>query len=304
MVHYRKMEMYEFEIAGHKVPYFDFTAAYRQHEDWGVHLANEMSARLRMSFDDEAMRCVRDYPREAPPPEGPHFVYNGAQRLFIGRRGRGPLFVVWDTNLLIDYFTYGTLLWKGDSLPDSVDGDYGAELEGLQLILGLWVMRDIRFVILPDSIDDAKKRLSAERRENRIRAFEEFASALSLIEYGEPEVDEPSRDGLLILPDSELNRATDKVPAGYDRKLVQAAARYGAHVFLTGDRGVLRSRNALRPFGLLLASPLDLVEELFACGAFFCLLAPRFAYWPLPDQMRVGHLIEALPSDGRPGKDA
>jgi hypothetical protein len=102
-----------------------------------------------------------------PPPEGPHFVYDGAQHLFLGRRGRGPLSVAWDTNLLIDYFTYGSLLWKGESIP--VDGDYGAELEGLQLILGLWVMRDIRFVILPDTIDDAKKQLSPERRGVRVQ---------------------------------------------------------------------------------------------------------------------------------------
>lgn len=289
------------EIAGQKIPYFDYTAEYRRHEDWGVHLANVISARIRTSLGDEIMRYVRDYPPQMSPPEGPHFVYDGAQHLFLGRRGRGPLFVAWDTNLLIDYFTYGSLLWKGEAVP--VDGDYGAELEGLQLILGLWVMRDVRFLILPDSIDDAKRQLSPERRKSRVNAFEEFASALSLVQSGEPEADRPSRDGLLILSDSELERATDKVPVGYDRRLVRAAARSGAHVFLTGDRDVLRNREALRPFGLLLASPLDLLEALFGCGAFLCLLAPRFAYWPLPDQMRVGHLIEALPSDGQPLMD-
>jgi hypothetical protein len=301
--HHPGVELYEWAVAGEKIAYFDYTAEYRRHEDWGMHLANAISARLRASLGDQILYHVRNYPPQMPPPEGPHFVYDAAPHLFLGRRGRGPLHVAWDTNLLIDYFTYGSLLWKGMSLPGSVDGDSGEELEGLQLILGLWVMRDIRFAILPDTVDDAKKQLSAERRESRVIAFEEFASALSLVEYGEPEADQPTRDGLLILPDAELERAISKVPAGYDQKLVRSAAHAGMHVFLTGDHKVLRNRDALRPFGLLLASPLDLLEALFGCGAFLCLLAPRFAYWPLPDQMRVGHLIEALPPVGRPTTD-
>jgi hypothetical protein len=78
--------------------------------------------------------------------------------------------------------------------------------------------------------------------------------------------------------------------------LVSSASRMGLHVFLTRDKGILRHRDALRPFGLLLASPLDIFEELLACGAFHCMLEPRCAYWPMPDQMRVGHLIRALAS--------
>jgi len=51
---------------------------------------------------------------------------------------------------------------------------------------------------------------------------------------------------------------------------------------------------------LLIATPADLLEELFACGAFDCLLAPRYLHWPAPDQQRVGHLIRALDPDGCP----
>jgi hypothetical protein len=282
-------------IGEHKIAYFDGTAEYRQHEDWGVHLANVMSARLRMSIDEESMQRIRNSSLSTPPPEGPHFLYDTARHLFLGRRGRGPLFVAWDTNLLIDYFTYGSLLWHGESLPDSVRGDYGAELEGLQLVLSLWVFRDLRFVLLPETLSDAKKQLSPERVASRQTAFDEFASALRLVGFGDPKVDQPSRDGLLILPDAELERALARVPKGYDRRLVRSAILSGAQVFLTGDLKVLRNRDAMRPFGLLLASPLDLVEALFGCGAFHCLLAPGFAYWPLPDQQRMGHLITALP---------
>ena len=86
------------------------------------------------------------------------------------------------------------------------------------------------------------------------------------------------------------------MPRGFDQILVRAAAHMGIHVFMTMDKEILKQRQALRPFGLLLASPLDLLEELIGCGAFHCMIEPRFAYWPMPDQMRVGHLIRALPT--------
>jgi hypothetical protein len=104
---------------------------------------------------------------------------------------------------------------------------------------------------------------------------------------------------LLVLAESMLERAVAEVPAGSDRALISTAARLGLHVFMTRDKGILRSRGTLRPFGLLIASPLDMVEGLVACGAFHCMLEPRYAYWPMPDQMRVGHLIRALPAADR-----
>jgi len=294
------MEAYELDVSGVKILYVDGTAEYRRFEGWGLHLANSMSARVRTGLDDEFMQQLLSLAATRPPPEGPHFVYEAAPDLFLGRRGRGPLYVTWDTGLLIDYFEHGSALWQGDGLPDSIEQKYVAELEGLQLLLSLWVVRDIRFMILPDSIDDAKKRLSPERRGERLRAFKQFASALRLVESGEPGVDIPSRYGLLILPQSLLQHALAGVPLGFDRRLVEAAVRHGAHVFLTRDEKVLRTRDALRPFGLLVATPLDVVEELFGCGAFHCLLDARYAYWPLPDQQRVGHLIHALLSAHNP----
>jgi len=110
----------------------------------------------------------------------------------------GPLHVVWDTNLLIDYFEHGRALWE-DELPDGL-GDYGDELEALQLIFAVWVIRDLRFHIVPRVLVDAKRKLGKRRLGERIKALEKFAAALSLVESGEPETDAPSRDGLLVLP--------------------------------------------------------------------------------------------------------
>lgn len=242
-----------------------------------------MSARLR---DGLSM------PDGGPIPEGPYFVYDRGPQLFLGRCGRGPLHVAWDTNLLIDYFEHGRALWEGDCLPELAAAEVGEELEALQLIISLWVFRDIRFHILRRVLRDAKGELAAERVEDRRRAFEEFEAALSL---GEPDEEAPSRDGLLILRDAEVQRALERLPAGTDRELVHDAIQVGVHVFLTRDKGVLKCRDPVRSCGLLIATPLDLLEELASCGAIHCLMAPKFAYWPVPDLQRVSHLIQALP---------
>jgi hypothetical protein len=47
---------------------------------------------------------------------------------------------------------------------------------------------------------------------------------------------------------------------------------------------------------MLIATSGDLLEQLAACAALPCLMVPGAAYWPLPDQARVTHLISALPS--------
>lgn len=253
----------------------------------GVWLANDTIGRIRVS----GLRL----PRSVSPPEGPHFQYSDGPSLFLGRSGRGPLQVAWDTNLLVDYFEYGMRLWEGESLPEVMPTEQGEELEGLQMLVSLWVLRDIRFHILPGVIDDSKRKpLSPERRQRRLHAWEEFCAALSLVEddedgYGPPV---PPVD----VSDRQLEDALLQVPAGNDRALVKDALASGMHVFMTCDKGILKARRNLEPFGLLLVSPLDLLEELGAAGALHCLFQRQHLYWPMPDQQRVVHLIQALGS--------
>lgn len=248
-------------------------------------LSTVMSRLLRPEFT----------PREDEPIyEGPHFLFEQNPRLFLGRRGRGPLRIAWDTNLLIDYFEHGRALWDGEALPDIVPAGYGEELEGLQLVMTLWVVRDIRFYLPHRTLQDARKGLSDEQAADRGRAFDEFSAALGLVEWEEDDRELPP----LILPERELTRALEQLPKGADRELVAEAVRSGAHVFMTRDRTLLKAKTVMRPFGLLLASPLDVLEELSACGALHCLLHPSFAYWPVPDLQRVTHLIRALPAPG------
>jgi hypothetical protein len=227
---------------------------------------------------------------------GPHFMYEEAPHLFLGRRGMGPLEVVWDTNVLLDYLEHGGALWEGVLQLD--DEDYAAELEALGLIINLWMRRDIRFRVLLRSIHDAKRTLSTQRQHLRARAIDELAAALTLDawpELGAPR--ETEQAAHIALPRSAAERLLERLPSGADRDLVIEALGLGAHVFLTRDRGLLTRASDLQRLGLLIASPLDLLEQLAECGALLAVLRPETVYWPLPDLQRTSHLIQALPSD-------
>jgi hypothetical protein len=54
-------------------------------------------------------------------------------------------------------------------------------MKALQLIVAVWVIREIRFHILPRVLVDAKRKLSQQRRGERINALENFAAALRLV---------------------------------------------------------------------------------------------------------------------------
>jgi len=233
-------------------------------------------------------------------PEGPYFVYDSAPDLFLGRTGRGPLEVVWDTSVLIDYFEYGGAMWEGEDLAIA-DDEYRAEVEGLNIIINLWTRRDIRFHVLDRTVKDAKKRqLSAERVESRRHAVGELAAALRLDMWADDRQERSRREALTDasgepLPPSEAR--LQRLPKGIDRDLVRDAVTMGAHVFLTRDKPLLRHAESIKAHRLLLLSPLDLVEELAACGALLALLKPETAYWPLPDLQRMTHLINAIGHD-------
>lgn len=260
----------------------------------GTELASVMSARLRS--DLEPLPAV-----EAP--VGPYFNYVAAPCLFSGRTGVGPLVVVWDTNVLIDYFHHGAGLWAGEPLPRSVPAEYGEELEALQLIVALWVLRDIRFVILASAMQDARGQLSATRVADRLHAFRAFTAALSLVPSDYPtQSDGDRRDAggtrrrTAAVDEVGLRQALAALPAGSDRALVEEAARSDAHVFLTRDKGVLRSRRDMQAVGLLLASPGDLLEQLAASGSLHCMIEPQYGPWMTPDLRRAEHLFRALPA--------
>jgi hypothetical protein len=271
-----------------EIAWFDLSGSRPDLEERGVEMTAAMSHRMRLGIDFELGPAI---------PPGPHFDYDAGPDLFLGRHGSGPLDVVWDTNVLIDYFQYGETLWNGDALPDTIDGEHGEQLEALQVVVSLWTVREIRFHLLPRILKDAKRVLSDRNYANRVRALDEFASALTLATYYD---DDPPQDVVANHAPVALAQLLEALPGGADRLLVEDAVRRDAHVFLTQDKAVLRQRERATRVGLLLASPQDLLEELAACGALHCLLDPQRLTWPIPDLQRMTHLISALPSTTAP----
>jgi len=154
-------------------------------------------------------------------PEGPHFVYSAAPDLFLGRTGQGPLRIAWDTNILIDYLTYGPSMWE--SKPFDVDDENRAELEALDLLIETWQVRDIRFTIFQRSITDARKMLAEDRLVARAKAVAEFASALMLVEWDNEDLDDidTGREDQRLpfdLPPSAGEEVLDTIPEGADRR--------------------------------------------------------------------------------------
>jgi hypothetical protein len=244
----------------------------------GLQLVRTIASQLR---DELAPALVR------PIPQGPHFVYERNRELFLGRRGRGPLRVAWDTNLLIDYFQHGREIWECEPIDEP--GAYGDELDALRVVMATWVLRDIRFYLLRHTLRDARRVLDARRLGARQQAFREFAGALRFVEAQGDRREPPP----LLLPDSVLRRALEEVPVGNDRELVDEALRTGMHVFLTRDTKVVKAAPALRPLGLFVGAPGDLLEQLAASEALSCLLGGRFLTWPLPNMERAAHLYHA-----------
>jgi hypothetical protein len=274
----------------------------RQFEARAEELFCRCAVLLRHYLESDIERILASPNALAPP--GPDFEYSFNEfsaQIFCGRGGRGPLRIAVDTNILIHYLRYGSRMWKdvpvSSVIEEPLDEDFQSQLECLQLLLALWLVRDVRFVVLSASLADVdsrrRARFTPERRRQRRRAFSEFAEALAFVAEGVDDLaeDESPR---LILPERFIDDVLTAVPRGWDRILVRQAARTGAHVFLTNDAGVLRAATEVRQLGLHVVSPGGLVEELFASGAYLCMLDDRFCDWPLLDTHRAVHLIRAL----------
>jgi hypothetical protein len=170
--------------------------------------------------------------------EGPYFVYDAAPGLFLGRSGLGPLKVVWDTNILLDYLQHGHEIWDDENF-DVDDDDYRAELDALAFLVNLWTRRDIQIDVLEQSIVDARRHLSEKREADRAKAVREVANALALERmYAD---DDDSDAPRAVLSDAHENLLR-RIPAGNDRGLVRESMARCSHVFVTRDRGHPQAR--------------------------------------------------------------
>jgi hypothetical protein len=168
----------------------------------------------------------------------------------------GPLVVALDSNVLIDFQQYGDQL-LGDELPDLEEG-YAEDLSGLADSLHIWLLRDIRFVVTPTTLVDAKK---ATQRflDTRLPTVEAIAHSLAF-QVGEWTITPPSYIETPVPVGEETG-----LPHGPDRDLVLEAQAIGAHAFLTRDQRILK-RVALSGPALAVVAPRTLAGELVAAG--------------------------------------
>lgn len=148
-------------------------------------------------------------------------------------------------------------------------------LEALQDLVQLWWWRDLRFAVSPAHLADGP--LNADRKRAREAAvreldrdFYERGGLETIVEDGWSVEDAPCAIHSIppVASRSESPAAAEwKWPRDEpDRRLAEAAYDAGSHVFLTTDKGILRSHSSLFAHGMAVLSPMQLIEALDNSG--------------------------------------
>lgn len=197
--------------------------------------------------------------------------------VFGQREGVGPLLIMPDTNFLIrlreeiDEVQGGAGLtlhahWSSRSTP----------CQALVDVVQLWWWRDVRFRVGDEHLkDDRRKRMSAARQRAREAAVHELDQDFADRGGFQPIVDpdEPVCDALCAIHVAGHAEQRRQPSAGHrwprdalDRALVREAYETGCHVFLTEDKGILRSHGSLGCDGLAILTPAQLIDALDESG--------------------------------------
>lgn len=217
---------------------------------------------------------LREYVEDA----GPGFCYAAIPEIFTSHSGHGPLLVAMDTNIVRYLAKYGEILLDEEGDPRTIDPTISEELEGQLYHLGsfvsMWLVRDIRFVVLPKGYSDYRKYPSTfdavERLKDHHRRLDAITDALrfqvhQLIDRNFRSAEEFISSGQLM---GGLEEDLSFVPAGADRTLVLESLLNGVDIFLTCDKKILHVSDIFRPRGLSILDPesawltlIDGVEE-------------------------------------------
>jgi len=213
------------------------------------------------------------------------FSYADAPEIFLDRGGYGPLVIGLDTNILVDVAEFGPHLANNVTPP--VGSDYQAELEALDILLGLVAVRDIVFYVSPAQEDELRHcRRSREDRTRRLYVMSELLSAA--IDYSS------GFEGRARTHTS--NRARITLPfirPLRDRLFVEDALANGCHVFLTRDaHDVSRHDSRLRTLGMRAMRPTELLHELAIANEL------RVPDSPAPDLQGYVHVMNAIGGAG------
>jgi len=215
--------------------------------------------------------------------EGGGFQYENCPEIFLGRRGYGPLRIAWDSNILIDYAQYGSLMWEDDEFdPPVTERRYRGELLALCELMNMWMSRDIRIRMPARQTIDASNRLDPEVRELRLWQIQLFQAALRCIDL---DADIEAN----VVPFAPLGRkATND---DWDRSLTEEAIANGCHVFLTGDRKLRKKLADIASDAFIdLFSPSELFDRLSHSGET---LFARTGELLMPDNHKWSHVMDA-----------
>jgi hypothetical protein len=197
--------------------------------------------------------------------------------LFGCRQGIGPLVVMPDTSVLIEVREYLDRLDEKTGIVVAPGGSpFGNRFDAMQDILQLWWSRDLRFAVseehLADGELDEARQLSREAAVRELgRDYWERGGLETFLNDQEAEVlDQPcahhARPGPRPRGDTAVVEGWRWPKDAPDRRLAEAAYDAGCHVFLTSDKGILRSHASLFGQGMAVLSPGQLVDLLRQSG--------------------------------------
>ncbi|PVW04774.1 hypothetical protein DEA06_08345 [Microbacterium sp. Gd 4-13] len=203
-------------------------------------------------------------PLRAPGDGGPGFCYLSDADLFRGAGSLedGPFLIALDSNIILDLEQHGTAILEREEA-DGINAEHQQELAALGAILDLWMVRDIRFVVVPRTRVDYRKAPSPSRMVERERMFEHIEAALTF-QTGDWGREDERFGGARAMPPVAA-RLIDSV-SPLDGRMLTSAWNAGVDVFLTRDARLLAAcQDGEPPFPAVLA-PTGLVNRLAQLG--------------------------------------
>lgn len=232
---------------------------------------------------------------------GPGFCYEADRDLFrgAGSLSDGPLLVALDSNIIFDLEKHGPAILEQETVTGT-DARLSHELIALGHIIDLWMMRDIRFIVVPRTREDYRRPPSADRLSERERTFQRIEHALTF-QVGDWE-DSGLRFGAARSSTPSVDQVIGAV-SELDSLMLRSAWDAGVDVFLTRDEKVLNVCGSAAAPMPLVASPSTLRDRLGLLGddlMFLGMIDHADCQWsfgfPMGDTGKWVPLFEAMSS--------
>lgn len=227
-------------------------------------------------MDDSSVLVARrqpDWPRVETSNCGrPGFWRRRTPAIFGARSGVGPLLLFPDTTILISL--HQELEEVGAFTLYASWSDRNEPVDALRDLVQLWWWRDVRFLVSPTHLVDARKPMTSHQKIARHAAVRELGQDFRDRGGHEPLIgdqhaveDRPCSLHCIPVGTMPAGSAPPVIDPplprrGRDKQLVHEALSAGCHVFVTADKKILRCHKSFFGLGLAILSPAQLLEEL------------------------------------------